>query len=129
MRKVLTICLSLFLLCSAGTADAARKRKARIQFDPQKELKDKLNRYFINYKSPGQLLRSPSHLNSLTINDTLHTIEVCADTHFGEQVFTPQSADNIYKELQELLPDTCRNYDLSIKTGGWDIRQLIPNRL
>ena len=129
MRKVVSVCLSLILLFSAETVDAARRNKVRTQPDPQKELKDRLNRYFVNYRPEGQLVRSPSRLKSIDINDSLKTIEVCADTHFGEQVFTPLSTDRIYHAVAELLPDTCRGYFLTVKTGGWDIRQLVPNRL
>ena len=129
MRRFLTVCLTTMLLFSANSAFAARKVKVKLPPDPQKELKDKLNRYFTDYRPLGQLVRSAAHLQSLEISDSLQTIEVTADTHFGEQVFTPLTTDNIYRDVMQLMPDSVRQYQLTIKTGGWEIRQLIPNRL
>ena len=130
MRNTLTICIAAILLMAADNALAARKAKVRRQNDPQKELKDKLNNYFTSYRpASGQIIRSSAHLQQLTIDDSLKTIEVAADSHFGEQTFTPASTTTIYNDILELLPDTCRQYQLKITTGGWEIRQLIPNRL
>ena len=127
MKKSIILCLALMLL--PATIQAARKTRARQQSDPQKVLKDKLNRYLASYSKPGQVIRSSARLQALDINDSLRTIVVEPDSHFGEQTFTPQSVDNIYRDVMELMPDTCQQYRLTVKTGGWDIRQLIPNRL
>ena len=129
MKQLVILVLSLILSGSSDAVMAARRVKVKTPPDPQKELKEKLNRYFVNYYKPGQVLRSPAHLSSLSINDSLQTVEISADTYFGEQVFSPISADQIYHDVQDLLPDTLKPYQLSIKTGGWDIRQLVPNRL
>ena len=126
--KVL-VCLAFITLFSADNVFAARKSKIKTPADPQKELKDKINRYFVGYRKSGQLLRSAAHLKELNINDSLQQVEIVADTHFGEQTFTPISTDQIYHDLNDLLPDTLKAYHMSVKTGGWDIRQLIPNRL
>ena len=82
MRKTVAICLTLLLLFSADTLRAAKK--AQKSLDPQKELKDKINRYLSSYRSDGQRVRSASRLQTLLINDSLSTIEVIADNHFGE---------------------------------------------
>ena len=129
MKNILTICLAAILMISADDAFAAKRAKVRRQNDPQKELKDKLNQYFISYRPSGQLVRSSAHLKSLTIDDSLKIIEVAADSHFGEQSFTPATTANIYNDILELLPDTCRQYKLKITTGGWEIGQLVANRL
>ena len=127
MRKTVAICLTLLLLFSADTLRAAKK--AQKSLDPQKELKDKINRYLSSYRSDGQRVRSASRLQTLLINDSLSTIEVIADNHFGERVFTPQSVEQIYSSIGSLLPDSCRSYGLTVKTGGRDIRDLVSNRL
>lgn len=129
MKNILTICLAAILMISADDAFAAKRAKVRRQNDPQKELKDKLNQYFISYRPSGQLVRSSAHLKSLIIDDSLKIIEVAADSHFGEQSFTPATTANIYNDILELLPDTCRQYKLKITTGGWEIGQLVANRL
>ena len=128
MKKILTIALSLLLTLPADMALAARKRVVK-PIDPQKELKDKLNRYFNGYRVSSQVLRNRSKLAELQINDSLRTIEVSADTHFGEQVFTPESVSTIYDAVRALMPDSVADYQLTIKTGGWSLEQLVPNRL
>lgn len=127
MRRFLVICLISSIYLSALSLPAARKTQRSAA--PQRELKERLNRYFSSYRPNEQRIRSASRLQSLTINDSLQTVEVVADSHFGEQVFTPQSAETIYQDVMALFPDTCQSYQLTIKTGGWDIRQLVPNRL
>ncbi len=128
MKKILTIALSLLLTLPADMTLAARKRVVK-PIDPQKELKDKLNRYFNGYRVSSQVLRNRSKLAELQINDSLRTIEVSADTHFGEQVFTPESVSTIYDAVRALMPDSVADYQLTIKTGGWSLEQLVPNRL
>ncbi len=114
MKKHITIILSAFLILSVHA---------------QQDLKKPLDNYFRNYKPYGQLVRTASRLQSVDVNDSLRVIEICADSHFGEQLFTPQSAEAIYEDVHKLIPSTYKKYQLSIKTGGWDIRQLIPTRL
>ena len=94
----------------------------------QQDLINKLDNYFRTYSPSGQLIRSAAHLKSININDSLQTIEICADNHLGEQTFTPESAERIYESIQRLLPDYCRSYQLSVKTGGWEVRDLVPMR-
>ena len=128
MKKIIIICLS-FLLLNTTSTEAARK--TRKPSDPKQELKDKLNRFIANYRpqEDGQRVRSGSKLSSLIINDTLKTVDVIANSHFGEQVFTPQAVSTIYEAVRKLLPDTLSKYQLSVKTGGWDLWQLVPVRL
>lgn len=115
MKRITTLVLTSLLMLSASA-----------QKDP---LKNRLDDYFKNYRPIGQQIRSNAHLKSIEQNDSLRTIDVIADNHFGEQTFTPQSVDNIYKEVNAMLPDSTRNYKLTIKSGGWELSQLIPNRL
>ena len=95
----------------------------------QKDIQNKLDTYFRSYRPIGQRVRSAAHLQSLEINDSLRTIEVCADTHLGEICFTPEAVESIYNNVQGLMPDSCQDYQLSVKTGGWELRQLVPTRL
>ena len=67
----------------------------------QQDMKKQLDNYFKSYRPFGQLTRTASRLQSVKVNDTLRTIEICADSHFGEQVFTPQSAETIYENVQK----------------------------
>lgn len=114
MKKIITLVLTVILALPSVA---------------QQDLKSKLDNYLRGYRPTGQRVRSAAHLNELVINDSLRTIEITADTHLGEQVFTPQTVDDIYNNLRDLLPDSCKDYQMSVKTGGWDLYQLIPNRL
>ena len=69
----------------------------------QQDIKKSLDNYFRAYRPYGQLVRTASRLQSISVNDTTKTIEVCADSHFGEQLFTPKSADDIYDAIKRHL--------------------------
>ena len=100
-----------------------------ISVSAQQDIIKQLDNYFKGYRTTGQRIRSNAHLQSLEINDSLRTIEVCADSHLGEACFTPEAVDHIYNNVLGLMPDSCQDYQLSIKTGGWELRQLVPPRL
>ena len=95
----------------------------------QKAQNKALENYFANYKAAGQLIRSKSHLDSLIVDDSLKTVIVYANNAFGEQLFTKPSTEFIYTDVRKLLPDSIQSYQLTVKTGGWAIEDLIPNRL
>ncbi len=114
MKTITTLILTTLLLVPANA---------------QKDLRSKLDNYFNSYRAAGQRIRSNAHLKDIMQNDSLRTIEVTADNHFGEQTFTPQTVASVYSEVRALLPDSCQDYELTIKSGGWDLRQLVPNRL
>ena len=121
--------LALCALLTAMPADSARKVKVKTPPDPLKTLKEKIDRYFVNYKSDEQKIRATFHLKSLVINDSLQTVDISANNSLGEQLFDDDMAETIYQEVGELLPDTLQEYNLTITTNGWDLRQLVPNRL
>ena len=95
----------------------------------QVNLKSALENYFINYRVSSQIIRAKAHLDSITQNDSLRTITIHASNAFGEQMFTDLSTRSIYTDIRKLLPDTLQAYQLTVKTGGWPIEQLIANRL
>ncbi|WP_033147927.1 xanthan lyase [Prevotella sp. P6B1] len=123
------IILALTALLTATPVDAARKVKVKTPPDPYKTLKEKIDRYFVSFKPDEQRIRATFHLKTLVVNDTTRTIEVCANNNLGEQLFTSSMAEAIYQGVHKLLPDSCQDYQLTIKTNGWDLRQLVPNRL
>ena len=123
------ISLALCTLITVTSADAVRKVKVKTPTDPYKTLKEKIDRYFVNFKTDEQRIRATFHLKTLVVNDSLRTIDISANNSLGEQLFTDQMAETIYQGIQQLLPDSCQDYKLNITTGGWDLRQLVPNRL
>ncbi len=129
MKRNVIITLALCTLLTAMPIDAARKVKVKTPPDPYKALKEKIDRYFVNYKSDEQRTGATYHLSSLVVNDSLQTVDITASTRLSELLFNDDMAETIYQEIGELLPDSIQMYDLTIKTNGWDLRQLVPNRL
>lgn len=121
--------MALCALLLAAPADAAKKVKVKTPPDPYKTLKDKIDRYFVNFKSDEQRIRSTFHLKTLIVNDSAHTVDISANPNLGEQLMTDDIAETIYQEVAYLLPDSIQDYSLTITAGGWDLRQLVPNRL
>ena len=101
MKRTSIIFAAVFALLTAMPADAARKIKVKTPPDPYKTLKDKIDRYFVNYKSDEQRIRSGFHLKTLVVNDSLRTIDISANTNFGEQLFTDEMAETIYQDVQQ----------------------------
>ena len=128
-RRNVIIYLAISALITAMPADAARKVKVKTPPDPYKTLKEKIDRYFVNFKSDEQRIRATFHLKSLVVNDTTRTIDISADNHLCEQLINDDIAETMYQEIGFLLPDTLQEYEMTIKTNGWDLRQLVPNRL
>lgn len=114
MRRIIALTLTILLSLSLVA---------------QQDMKNKLENYLKGYRPTYQRVRSAAHLKDLIINDSIRTIEIIADNHFGEQLFTPQTVDDIYSSMRGLLPDSCRDYQIRVTTGGYELRELIPNRL
>ena len=62
-------------------------------------------------------------------NDDEETVTIIVNDVFAEQYFTPQVVEDIYQKVKEILPSTYEGYFLTIKTHGYEIKELIPNRL
>jgi hypothetical protein len=86
-----------------------------------------LGSFFTSYHANGQLIRNKMKLERVVQDDSLRTIKLMANAAFGEQTFTPERVDNIYFGLKTLLPDSLKDYQLSVWTGGWEISDLVPN--
>ena len=93
----------------------------------QETLDKALGNYFSSYQYHGQIIRNRMKLERIDVDDSLHSIRVVANNAFGEQMFTPEAVQNIYRQIKSLLPDTLQDYQLNITTGGWDVRDLVAN--
>ena len=100
MKRIINLILSAFLILSVCA-------------QPQ-DMKKQLDNYFRNYRAFGQLIRTSSKLQDIKVNDTLRTIEVIADSHFGEQVFTPKSAEDIYEAVGKIAAGN----PFAVRVGG-----------
>ena len=76
MKRTCIIIAAVFALL---VALAAPKAKVKTPPDPYKSLKDKIDRYFVNFKSDEQRIRSTFHLKTLVVNDSLRTVDISAN--------------------------------------------------
>ena len=98
---------------------------------PKDELKlaEKLKQYFAKYKPKGVKIAQQPHLVEYSLDHNAKTLTVEADEWFAMQEFTPEVTSHIYKRIKNELPKPYQNYELTVKTLGMTIDELIPNRL
>jgi len=90
-------------------------------------MEEQLKTFFQNYQYTG--MRHTSRMKSIEVNDSMRCITVVADDYFGSQAFSPKQVEKIYAEVGKTVPKSYSNYDVKIKTCGWLIEDLVPNRL
>ena len=125
--KMLFILFTCHLSSATYSFSPAQKTKKKVQTVQQSPLEKSLTNYFTTYKTPGQIIRNRMKLEKVTINDSLRTVTVIANSAFGEQMFTPDGVQKTYNDIRTLLPDSLQDWPLRIETGGWDIRDLVAN--
>ena len=121
MRKILTI---LSLLAVLGN----QKTIAQTNTD-EKDIKNRLENYFKDYKAPGAQVSKNAHLKDLLIDDEEETITVTANDAFAEQTFTTDLVERIYQQIKEILPKPYDEYFLTVNTHNYELKELVPNRL
>jgi len=115
MKQILTLCL---FLCSLSL------------LAQEKTTEETVNDYFRTYTVKGYRPHNPMRADSVSVNDTLHTVDVHANEPFCSQPFTPERVKQIYNALKRQLPAPCNTYHLSIYSPkGELIEDLIPNFL
>ena len=88
-------------------------------------IKTLLSDYFRSYQ-PNSKIKQPV-LDSIAIMQK--QIKVYASESLSNQSFTPQTVDNIYAEIKELLPPSYRKLQLEVYSGTLLIDDLTPNAL
>lgn len=95
----------------------------------QAELSGRLRQYFVNYEPKEQkILPKPKYIRH-TVSKKNKTLNIYVGQNFAAQTFTPETTEEIYSSIRELLPATYRNYKLKVITNGYTIDELVPNRL
>lgn len=121
MRKILTILILLAVLGNQQTI-------AQTNTD-EKDIKNRLENYFKDYKVPGAQVSKNAHLKDLQIDDEEETITVTANDAFAEQTFTTDLVERIYQQIKEILPKPYDEYFLTVNTHNYELKELVPNRL
>ena len=121
MRKILTI---LSLLAVLGNQQTIAQTNT-----DEKDIKNRLENYFKDYKVPGEQVSKNAHLKDLQIDDEEETITVTANDAFAEQTFTTDLVERIYQQIKEILPKPYDEYFLTVNTHNYELKELVPNRL
>lgn len=90
----------------------------------EERLKNFFESYSTNYARIGK-----TNLESFKLDNSKRTLDVYAGTSFGNQPFTQEMADGIYRTLKQSLPGPVNYYNITIYADGKPIEELIPNAL
>ena len=93
--------------------------------DIERNVKERLTDYFNQYTATAKI--STPKLNSFDINYDRKTIAIYASESFAYQPFRPETVENIYNQVKELLPGPVHYYQLTIYADGKPIEDLVPN--
>ncbi|MBQ2166155.1 MAG: xanthan lyase, partial [Bacteroidaceae bacterium] len=85
--------------------------------------------YLKTYARADARLNPTSTLESCSVNDDNKSIRLTCGGGFGEQFFTEEAVNQIYRNFKELLPKKYKNYKLIIVTDRHAIEELIPNAM
>ena len=114
MKKII-----VFLLCLTIGANYLFAQ------DIERNVKERLTDYFNQYTATAKI--STPKLNSFDINYDRKTIAIYASESFAYQPFRPETVENIYNQVKELLPGPVHYYQLTIYADGKPIEDLVPN--
>lgn len=105
MKKII-----VFLLCLTIGANYLFAQ------DIERNVKERLTDYFNQYTATAKI--STPKLNSFDINYDRKTIAIYASESFAYQPFRPETVENIYNQVKELLPGPVHYYQLIIMRMG-----------
>ena len=114
MKKII-----VFLLCLTVSANFLFAQ------DIERNVKERLTDYFNKYTATAKI--STPKLNSFEINYDRKTIAIYASESFAYQPFRPETVENVYNQVKELLPGPVHYYQLTIYADGKPIEDLVPN--
>ena len=109
--------LIILLLAAAPAAQAQTVEQA-----VEQRLKD----YFTSYATTAAEI-SRCKLDSATTDFNRRTLTIYANEAFGYQPFRPETVERIYGDIRRLLPGPVNFFDISLRTGGYAIEELVPN--
>lgn len=115
MKKLTLLTLFLFLGITITNAQ-----------DIEKNVKERLTNYFGSYTPASAKISTPK-LKSSDIDFDRKKLAIYVTENFAYQPFVPETVDDIYQQVKELLPGPVRFYDLTIYAGDRPIEDLVPN--
>lgn len=92
----------------------------------EKNVNERLTDYFSNYTSVFAKITPPS-LKSVDIDFDRKRLMIYVSESFAYQPFRPETVEEIYKEIENILPGPVRFFDVTVYADGKPIEELIPN--
>ena len=92
----------------------------------QKVVEKRLKSYFSAYES-ALVDVGTCKLVRFTLAPKQRTLTVHANANFAYQPFRPETVEQIYADLRQVLPGPVNYYDIAILVGDKRIEELIPN--
>lgn len=109
----------LFLLCcSLSIALPAQSQRRTVE--------NRLKEYFRTYHS-ADVEVGTCKLVRFQLNAPKKTLTIYANANFGYQPFRPQTTEQIYKDIRNILPGPVNYYNITVIVGDKSIDDLIPN--
>ncbi|NDV56909.1 xanthan lyase [Bacteroides sp. 519] len=86
----------------------------------------RLQEFFETY-TPFQANIGKCKLNKVEVQHNKRRLIIHANDNFGYQPFLPETIENIYQRIAQVLPGPVNYYDITIYVNGVSIEELIPN--
>ena len=116
----------LWILLSAGIwATTVSAQESTVT----ENLAEAIDNWFLQYKANDLETSRHPKVESLSLNDTTRTLVVNLDEFLSLTTFSSVTVKNIYKGVEDVLPDELRKYKIEILSNNIKIEELVPNRL
>ncbi len=109
----LSICFSTGVQSHAQTSESVAKSQ------------QKLDRYFVGYKTSEDEMSQPAKMKSFSIDDKARTVTIQMNDYFAQQTFTYKSVDKIYSKVKGALAKPYNKYKITVTAIGLPIEQLV----
>lgn len=94
--------------------------------DIEKNVKERLTDYFSKY-TPATANTGSTKLSSFDIDFDRKKLSIYASESFAYQPFLPETVDEIYQQIQNLLPGPVRFFQTTVYANNQPIEELVPN--
>ena len=91
-----------------------------------RNVEERLHQFFNEYKHPSTHFGT-CKLDSFALDHQRRKLDIYPSVSFGYQPFTPESVEQIYGYLKNILPGPVNYYDMTIYADGKTLEDLVPN--
>ena len=92
------------------------------------DFKKSISSYVETFSRSDMHIGKPK-LQEIIVDDSLQAIRVRCNDTFGEQYFTEESVERVYRDVKRMIPDSLRHYTLTVETDNHPIEELVPNAI